>query len=155
MYWGCDNVVFPVGPAQHPRGNRDLFSLDVQLFSGRCYKWLEKINERDLCLFQLKIWSHFILGGFNYYVLTSKYTYNVLIVVILYCKTLLLLLRWDTDKVRGRFGSMGRFKDGLRCKGWVNSVIINVTTYRCKNNVKTCMCTISAMYQIINLNAST
>ncbi len=23
---------------------------------------------------------------------------------------------------------MGRFKDGLRCKGWVNSVIINVIT---------------------------
>ncbi len=32
--------------------------------------------------------SHFILGGLNYYVLTSKKKkYNVLIVVILYCKT--------------------------------------------------------------------
>ncbi len=30
-------------------------------------------------------------------------------------------LRWDTGKVRDRFGSMGRFKGGLRCKGWVNS----------------------------------
>ncbi len=34
------------------------------------------------------IWSHFILGGLNYYVLTSKNKYNVLIVVILYCKTI-------------------------------------------------------------------
>ncbi len=36
----------------------------------------------------------------------------------------LLLLRWDR----------GRFKGGLRCKGWGNSVIINVNTemnYRC------------------------
>ncbi len=51
--------------------------------------------------------------------------------VILYCKTLLLLLRWDTGKVRG---GMGWFKGGLRCEGWVNSVIINVITemnYRC------------------------
>ncbi len=34
------------------------------------------------------------------------------------------------DSVRG----MGRFKCGLRCQGWVNSVIINVITeiiYRC------------------------
>ncbi len=60
---------------------------------------------------------------------------NVLIVFISYCKTLLLLLRWDTGNVRDRFGGMGRFKGGLRCKGWVNSVIIiNVITeinYRC------------------------
>ncbi len=47
---------------------------------------------------------------------------------ILCCKTLLLLLRWYTSKIRDRFGGMGRFKDGLRCKGWVNSVIINVIT---------------------------
>ncbi len=29
---------------------------------------------------------------------------------------------------------MGRFKGGLRCKGWANSVIVNVITkmnYRC------------------------
>ncbi len=61
---------------------------------------------------------------------------------------------------------MGRFKCGLKYKGWVNSVIINVSTkinYRynyihvvlkiyiqCKN-----MYTISALYQIINLNVST
>ncbi len=31
---------------------------------------------------------------------------------------LFLLLRWDTSKVRDRFGGKGRFK------GWVNSVII-------------------------------
>ncbi len=37
-------------------------------------------------------------------------------------------------QVRDRFGGMGRFKGGLRCKGCVNSVIINVITeinYRC------------------------
>ncbi len=69
-----------------------------------------------------------------YYVLASKNKYNVFIVVIFYCKTLFLLLGWDMGKVRGRFGGMGRFKGGLRCKGWVNSVIINVITeinYRC------------------------
>ncbi len=30
---------------------------------------------------------------------------------------------------------VGRFKGGLRCKGWVSSIIINVITeinYRCK-----------------------
>ncbi len=27
--------------------------------------------------------------------------------------------RWDMGKVRDRFGGMGRFKGGLRCKGWV------------------------------------
>ncbi len=47
---------------------------------------------------------------------------------ILYCKTLLLLLRCDTGWVRDRFGGMGRFKGGLRYKGWVNSVIINVVS---------------------------
>ncbi len=31
-------------------------------------------------------------------------------------------------KVRDKFGGMGRFKGGLRCKGWVNSIIINVIT---------------------------
>ncbi len=36
-------------------------------------------------------------------------------------------VRWDTVKVRDRFGGTGRFKGGLRCTGWVNSVIINVT----------------------------
>ncbi len=49
----------------------------------------------------------------NYYVLTSN-KYNVLIGFILYCKTLLLLLRWATGKVRDRFGGIGRFKVGLR-----------------------------------------
>ncbi len=37
-------------------------------------------------------------------------------------------------QVRDRFGGMGRFKGGLRCKGWVNSVIINIIAeinYRC------------------------
>ncbi len=43
-------------------------------------------------------WSHFILGGLNYYELTYNNKYIVLIVVILYFKTLLLLLRWDMVK---------------------------------------------------------
>jgi len=55
-------------------------------------------------------WSHFILGGLNYYVLTSKNKYNVLIGFILNWKTLLLLLRWDMGEVRESFGGMGRFK---------------------------------------------
>ncbi len=51
--------------------------------------------------------------------------------LILYCKTLLLLLMWDT--VRDGFGGLGRFKGRLRCKGWVNSVINVITEnyYRC------------------------
>ncbi len=55
---------------------------------------------------------------------------------ILNCKTLFLLLRWDLGKVRDRFSGMGRFKGRLRCKGWVNSVNINVITeinYKCNN----------------------
>ncbi len=47
--------------------------------------------------------------------------YNV-VVFMLYCRTLLLLLRWDTGKVWDRFGGMGRFKG----KGWVNSVVVDV-----------------------------
>ncbi len=31
-------------------------------------------------------------------------------IFLLYCKTLLLLLRWDTVKVRDRFDGMVRFK---------------------------------------------
>ncbi len=60
-----------------------------------------------------------------------------------------------------RFGGMSRVKDG--CKGWVNSVIIKVITdvitcmhfLKYKYNVKACMYTISALYQMINLNVST
>lgn len=81
--------------------------------------------------------------------------------------TLLLLLRWDTGKVRDSFGGMVRFNCGLRCKGWVNSVIIiNVIAenYRWnyirvflkyKHNVKTCMYTIITLNQMITLNVST
>ncbi len=53
---------------------------------------------------------------------------------ILYCKTLILLLRWDTGKVRDKFVAMGRFKGGLRSKEWVNSVniyVISEINYRC------------------------
>ncbi len=45
-------------------------------------------------------WSHFTLGDLNYYVVKSENKCKILIVFILYCKTLLLLLRWDTCKVR-------------------------------------------------------
>jgi len=83
-------------------------------------------------------------------------------VFLLYCKTLLLLLRCDTGRVRDRCGGMGRFKGRLRCEGRVNCVITNVT-YSCnymlvflkyKYNVKTCMYTISPLYQLINFNVS-
>ncbi len=37
---------------------------------------------------------------------------NALIMFILYCKTLLLLLRCDISEVRVMFGSMNRFKVG-------------------------------------------
>jgi len=43
-----------------------------------------------------------------------------------YCKTLLLLLRWDTGEVRDRFVGMGRFKGGLRCMEQLNNVIKEV-----------------------------
>ncbi len=68
-------------------------------------------------------------------------------------------VRWDTAKVRSRIGGMGK----LRCKGWVNSVIIKVKKLitdiiTCRHwfyiymyNVKTCMYTISKLYQMINL----
>ncbi len=48
-----------------------------------------------------------MLGGLNYYVLASKNKFNERIVFMLYCKSLLLLLRWDTDKVKDRFGGYG------------------------------------------------
>ncbi len=50
---------------------------------------------------------------------------------------------------------MGQFKGWLRCKEWVNSVITYRYFKKYKYNVKTCMHTISALYQIINLNVST
>jgi len=81
-----------------------------------------------------------MLNGFKYY---------VRIVLMLYCKTLLLPLRCDTSKVRVRCGDTGRFK----YKGWVS--------YRCnymlvflkyKYNVKKCMYTVSPFYQIIRFS---
>jgi len=70
---------------------------------------------------------------------------------MLYCKSLLPLLRCDTGKVRDRCGGKGGFK----CKGWVSCVITNVITYinyscnyilvflKYKYNVKTCMSIVS------------
>jgi len=58
--------------------------------------------------------------------LTTVYLSKKIVWFMLYCKK--LLLRWDIGKVRDRFGGMGRFKGGLRCKGRVNSVIIDVIT---------------------------
>jgi len=53
---------------------------------------------------------------------------TILIVLMLYCKSLLLLLRCDTGKVRDRCGGMGRFKGGFKCKGLVSCVITDVIT---------------------------
>ncbi len=53
---------------------------------------------------------------FNYYVPASKNKCNARIVFVLCCKTLLLLLMWDTGTVRHWFGGVGRFKSGFRCK---------------------------------------
>jgi len=104
--------------------------------------------------------SHFILGGLNYYVLTCTYCVHTVL------QNTFAAIEVDMGKVSDRFGGL-RFKGGLRCNGWINSVIINVITeinYRCnymqvflkyKYNVKTCMYTISALYQMINLNVST
>jgi len=83
---------------------------------------------------------------------------------MLYCKTLLLLLRCDTGEVRDRCGGMGWFKGRLRCEGRVNcNYKCNYINYDCnfmqvffkyKYNIKTCMYTISPLYQIINFNVS-
>ncbi len=62
---------------------------------------------------------------------------------ILYCKTLLLLLRWDTGKVRDGFGGMGRFKGGVRSKGRAISVITEIQ-YRC-NNMQVFVLNVSTM----------
>jgi len=61
------------------------------------------------CIYRNVLWSHFMLRVFKYFVLASIIS-NVFIVFILYCKTVLLPLRWDTGKVRDRFGWM----DGLK-----------------------------------------
>lgn len=39
----------------------------------------------------------------------------------------------DKGKVRERFGCMDRFKVGLRCKGMLSGVIIDVITCKCLN----------------------
>ncbi len=66
-------------------------------------KWMVKFIAQTLqmkcvqaVIFENMTWrgSHFILGGLKDYVLSSKNKYNVFIVFILYCRTLLLLLRW-------------------------------------------------------------
>jgi len=71
------------------------------------------------------------------------------------------------SKFRHRCGGMGRFQGWLRCKGRVNCVFTNVITsinYTCnymqvfskyKYNVKTCMYTISPIYQSSKFNVNT
>lgn len=71
---------------------------------------LLKLDEEEM------IWSHFTLDVFNYHVLTKEIINNVQCTLFMYCKTLVLLLRRDTAKVRDRCSGMVRFKDGLRCK---------------------------------------
>ncbi len=63
----------------------------------------------------------------------------------------------DSSTFRDRFGGISKFKGGLKCEAWVNSVLINLITennYRCnymqvffkyKYNLKTCLYT-SALY---------
>lgn len=51
---------------------------------------------------------------------------------MLYCISLLLLLRWDMVKVKGWSGGLVRVKGGLKCRGRVKSVITNVITGRFK-----------------------
>ncbi len=59
------------------------------------------------CAWSLEISrSHFILSDLNYYVLTLKNKYNVLIVLISYCKHFAAVVV-DMGKVRDRFGGMG------------------------------------------------
>lgn len=66
----------------------------------------------DSCAIVQAFWA-----VFNYYAVNCK-VYCVLSVFMLYCKTLLLVLWWDTV----------RFKGGLRDRSKVNSVIIDVFT---------------------------
>lgn len=47
---------------------------------------------------------------------------------MLYCKTLLLFLRWDTGKVWARLGGMVRFEDGFRGSDKVKSEITDMIT---------------------------
>jgi len=56
----------------------------------------------------------------------------------------------DTGKVSDRFCGMGRFHGVLRGNGRLNSVITAVFFLN-KYNVKTCIYTISALYQMIHL----
>ncbi len=69
--------------------------------------------------------------------LTTMYKnkYNVLVMFILYCKTLLLLLSCETGKVRDRFVVWVGLSVGLgeRC---VNNVIINITEIIYRHNYK-------------------
>ncbi len=58
-------------------------------------KHLEVKRRTNANISKYMIWSLFVLGGLSYYALTSLNKYNVLILFILNCKTLLLLLRWD------------------------------------------------------------
>lgn len=56
--------------------------------------------------------------------------YNVL-VFMFNCKTLLLLLRWDTGKVRDRFDGMSRFKGWSRVDYYKGTLfkLLNFTLY--------------------------
>ncbi len=77
-------------------------------------------------LFQSKhwLWSPFILGGINYYVLTLSTMYLLCSYwiakhVCCYCGG--MQVRLGTG-----LGVEGRFKGVLRCKGWVNWVIVEI-----------------------------
>ncbi len=77
--------------------------------------WVSDNHIRDYE--KTKKWvSLYILSGLNYIVFTLN-------VHCIYCVHIVLLLRRDTGEVRDRFGGVGRFKGGLRYKGYVNSKI--------------------------------
>jgi len=105
----------------HTQGNSSNISLTEIFYISLIWQML--ISKDLPCLHSMYFtflsvdWSHFILGVYNY---CDKD--NIRIVFILYCKTLLLLFRWDKGTVRHTFGSMCRFKER------VNSVIIDVIT---------------------------
>ncbi len=71
---------------------------------------------------------------------------------ILYCKTLLLLLRRDTGKIRDMFGGMGRFKGGLRCKGFLFHILTYIRVKQTIITREVCSFTEMLSYNILIKN---
>lgn len=92
--------------------------------------------------------SHFLIGCLDMYIL--KYIVDH-VTFILYCKILMVLLKWDTGKVRHRFGDICR----LGCKGRVNSVIILLSGIFKIEVQRKNMYKIGSLHQTINFNIGT